>query len=109
MISAQIDIAVSSGVRAPMSTPIGAWMRARPSSSTPASRSRATRFSCVRREPIAPRYPTSVASAATIAGTSNFVSWVRTHTASRGPRSSPTFARYRSGQSFTTSSAIGNR
>jgi len=93
MISAQMEMAVSSGVRPPMSSPIGAWMRASCSSVTPASRSRCVRFSCVRRDPIAPRYPTRVASEPTIAGTSNFVSWVSTHTASRGPSSSPIFSR----------------
>ena len=38
MISAQMATAVSSGVRAPMSRPIGPMTRARPASSTPASR-----------------------------------------------------------------------
>ena len=49
-----IEIAVSSGVRAPMSRPIGDRIRAKPSSSTPASRSRLTRSSWVRRLPITP-------------------------------------------------------
>src|SRR5437763_205130 len=44
-----------------------------------------------------------------MAGTSNLWSCVSTHTASSGPSSSPTFVRYRSGQSLTTSSAIGKR
>ena len=55
MISAQMDTAVSSGVRAPMSSPMGAMTRARPASSTPASRSLATRSECVFLLPIAPR------------------------------------------------------
>ena len=67
MISAQIEIAVSSGVRAPTSRPIGDWIRAISSSDTPASRSRKIRPSCVRRDPIAPRYPTRVFTAAAIA------------------------------------------
>src|SRR6266540_2199879 len=54
MISAAMLTAVSSGVRAPRSSPIGEESRLRASSSTPASRSRASRSSCVRREPIAP-------------------------------------------------------
>jgi hypothetical protein len=54
MISAQIEIAVSSGVRAPMSRPIGDMTRSMSSAVTPASRRRATRCSCVRRDPIAP-------------------------------------------------------
>ena len=78
MISAAIEIAVSSGVRAPMSRPIGEWMRASSSSVTPASRSRATRSLWVRREPIAPMYPASVLSACTSAGTSNLGSCVST-------------------------------
>ena len=59
--------------------------RASPASSTPASRSRSVRLSWVLREPITPMYPTLLASAPTTAGTSNFASWVSTHTASRGP------------------------
>ena len=55
MISAQMATAVSSGVRAPMSRPIGPMTRASSASSTPASRRRALRSSWVRREPMAPR------------------------------------------------------
>ena len=44
-----------------------------------------------------------------IAGTSNLGSCVSTHTASSGPRSGPSRARMRSGQSTSTSSAIGKR
>ena len=58
----------------------------------PRAAARSACRACVR-EPIAPRYPTPVASAPTIAGTSNLLSWVSTQTASRGPRSSPTFSR----------------
>ena len=54
MISAAIDTAVSSGVRAPRSSPIGEDSRAISSSESPASRSRASRSSWVRREPMAP-------------------------------------------------------
>ena len=54
MISAAMLIAVSSGVRAPRSRPIGLDSRASSSSVRPASRSRASRSSWVRREPIAP-------------------------------------------------------
>ena len=67
------------------------------------------RSAWVRRDPMAPRYPTSVASAALMAGTSNLGSWVSTQTASRGPRLAPTSARCLSGQATTTSSAIGKR
>ncbi len=44
-----------------------------------------------------------------MAGTSNLGSWVKTQTASRGPRLEPISARCRSGQATTTSSAIGKR
>ena len=54
MISAAMLTAVSSGVRAPRSRPIGLDSRASSSSVSPASRSRAIRSSWVRREPIAP-------------------------------------------------------
>jgi len=54
IISAAIETAVSSGVRAPRSSPIGDDMRAISSSVTPSSRSRSSRSSCVRRDPIAP-------------------------------------------------------
>ncbi|MEZ5296425.1 MAG: hypothetical protein R2697_09215 [Ilumatobacteraceae bacterium] len=73
MISAQIEIAVSSRcVRAPRSRPTGDISR---SSSTRIVSARLGqplgRFSCVVRLPITPMYPTDVASATT-AGTSNF-------------------------------------
>ena len=72
-------IAVSSGVRAPRSRPIGLESRSISLSSTPASRSRASRSSWVRREPIAPTYATSGSRSATSSsGTSNFGSWVST-------------------------------
>jgi hypothetical protein len=54
IISDKIEIAVSSGVRAPMSRPIGDLSLARPASSTPASRSLTRRLSWVRRDPITP-------------------------------------------------------
>jgi hypothetical protein len=54
MISAAIEIAVSSGVRAPSSFPIGLDSRAISSAVRPASLSRCSRSSWVRREPIAP-------------------------------------------------------
>ncbi len=72
MISAQIAIAASSGVRDPMSRPIGAMTRAARRRRPPPPADGSTRAACVRRDPIAPRYPTSVVNAATIAGTSNF-------------------------------------
>src|SRR5215218_5232887 len=53
-ISAAIAIAVSSGVRAPISRPMGLLMRASCSSVTPSSFRRAVRLSCVLRLPIAP-------------------------------------------------------
>jgi hypothetical protein len=52
--SAAIETAVSSGVRAPRSSPIGERSRASSSSVRPASRSRARRSSWVRRLPMAP-------------------------------------------------------
>ena len=54
MISAAIEMAVSSGVRAPRSSPIGLDSRFSSSSVTPASRRRVSRSSWVRRDPIAP-------------------------------------------------------
>jgi tyrosyl-tRNA synthetase len=53
-ISARMEIAVSSGVWAPMSSPTGPAMRSSCSSVTPEARRRSRRFSCVRREPSAP-------------------------------------------------------
>ena len=84
MISAAIDTAVSSGVRAPTSRPIGACSRASSSSVRPSSRSRASRSSWVRREPIAPDVArAAVRSATSSSGTSNFGSWVSTQTTVR--------------------------
>ena len=54
MISAAMEMAVSSGVRAPRSRPIGECRRLNSSSESPASFSRTRRSSWVRREPIAP-------------------------------------------------------
>ena len=53
-ISAAMDRAVSSGVRAPRSRPIGARSRDNSWWLRPASRSRRSRSACVRREPNAP-------------------------------------------------------
>ena len=49
-----IEMAVSSGVRAPLSRPTGALIRARAASAIPAARSSAIRFAWVRLLPIAP-------------------------------------------------------
>ena len=85
MISAAMLIAVSSGVRAPRSRPIGLDSRASSSSVRPASFSRAIRSSCVRREPIAPTYASSGRRSATSSsGTSNLGSWVSTVSTVRG-------------------------
>ena len=54
MISAAIETAVSSGVRAPRSSPIGEDSRAISASVSPAPRSRSSRSSCVRLYPMAP-------------------------------------------------------
>ena len=87
MISAQIETAVSSGVRAPMSSPIGAMIRARLGVvDARLGRSRSTRSAWVRRDcPSRRGSRRRCRSAATMAGTSNLWSWVSTHTASRGP------------------------
>ena len=47
MISASTDTAVSSAVRLPMSSPQGAWMRARSASLTPARLRRSSRSAVV--------------------------------------------------------------
>ena len=52
---ARIATAISAGELAPMSAPIGAWMRAIAAASTPAARSRSRRFAWVRVEPRQPR------------------------------------------------------
>ena len=106
-ICAAIEIAVSSGVRAPRSRPIGECSRANSSSVSPASLRRARRSSCVRREPIAPTYPAFVRSAMTNAGTSNLASWVSTAITVLG--STCCFSSQRWGQSTTTSSASWKR
>ena len=54
MICVAIVTATSSGVRAPIWTPIGAWSRARSASPTPASRSLCSRSVRVFSLPIAP-------------------------------------------------------
>jgi hypothetical protein len=105
--SAAIETAVSSGVLAPRSRPIGERSRASSSSVRPASRSRASRSSWVRRLPIAPMYPAGVRSATSSSGTSNFGSWVSTQMTVLA--STSVAARKRCGQSTTTSSASGNR
>jgi len=105
--SAAIDTAVSSGVLAPRSSPIGERSRASSSSVRPTSRSRVSRSSCVRRLPIAPMYPAGVRSATSSSGTSNFGSWVSTQMTVLA--STSVAVRKRCGQSTTTSSASGKR
>jgi len=78
-ISAAMDSAVSSGVRAPRSRPIGERRRANSRSVRPTSRSRRPRSSWVRREPIAPTKATGRRRAVSRRGTSNLASWVSTH------------------------------
>ncbi|KRD24683.1 hypothetical protein ASE41_02680 [Streptomyces sp. Root264] len=58
MISAVMEMAVSSGVRAPRSSPIGELRRLSRPAVTPASRSRWLRSSYVRRDLIAPTWAT---------------------------------------------------
>ena len=53
-ISPMIDTAISAGLTAPMSRPIGAWMRASAASSKPRARMRSIRLACVFRDPSAP-------------------------------------------------------
>ena len=86
---------------------MGPRSRSRSAGATPASSRRARRSACVLREPTAPTYRQSRASAATIAGSSNFTSWVSTATASAGPRkiSSATS----SGHPTMSRSTSGNR
>ena len=55
---------------------MGLDSRLRSASVSPAARSRSIRSSWVRRDPIAPTYPTSRRSATSRTGTSNFASWV---------------------------------
>ena len=52
---ARIATAISAGELAPMSAPIGAWMRAKAAASRPAARRRSRRFAWVRGEPRLPR------------------------------------------------------
>src|SRR5262245_6270005 len=106
-ISAATETAVSSGVRAPMSRPIGDASRSSSESDRPAARNRASRSSWVRREPIAPTYAAGVRSATSSNGTSNFGSWVSTQMTERA--STGVRERYRCGHSTITSSASGNR
>ena len=103
--SAAIEIAVSSGVRAPMSSPIGAAIRAMSSSVTPAARSCSARSSFVRRLPMAPMYAAGVRSATCRSGTSNFGSWVSTQITVR--RSTGACLEERCGQALTTSCGLG--
>ena len=56
---------------------------------------------------MAPMYPAGVRSATSRTGTSNLGSWVSTQITVR--ESTGVLARYRCGQSTTTSSASGNR
>ena len=87
MISAQIEIAVSSGVRAPMSSPIGDISRSRsarrstPASAQPLHALVVGRAAAHHADVADARWPARPAPP----GTSNFGSWVRMHTASRGP------------------------
>ena len=53
-ISPMIETAISAGLTAPISSPIGAWMRASAASSKPRARMRSIRLACVFREPSAP-------------------------------------------------------
>ena len=53
-ISPAIETAISAGLTAPMSRPIGAWMRASAASSKPSAFMRSMRLACVFREPSAP-------------------------------------------------------
>ena len=53
-ISPMIDTAISAGLTAPMSSPIGAWIRASAEASKPSARMRSSRRACVFREPSAP-------------------------------------------------------
>ena len=53
-ISPMIETAISAGLTAPMSSPIGAWIRASAASSKPWARMRSILLACVFREPSAP-------------------------------------------------------
>ncbi len=77
--SAMTATAVSAGVRAPMSSPIGDRSRSR--SGVPSACSAAVRRSCVDREPIAPTYPAPRRSARSIHSASNRSSCASTTTA----------------------------
>src|SRR5215208_2552414 len=107
IISPAIATAVSSGVRAPMSSPIGLAMRESFSAVTPSSFKRAVRLWWVRLLPIAPMYPAGVSRAAFKTGTSNLGSWVRTQMTVR--LSTSAVFKNSSGQATTISSAEGNR
>src|SRR5205814_122872 len=54
VISAMMETAISDGDTAPMSSPIGAWIRAMSASDAPCARKRSPRLACVFREPSAP-------------------------------------------------------
>src|SRR6185295_4799505 len=54
VISAMMETAISAGDTAPMSSPIGARIRAMSASEAPCARSRSARLACVFREPSAP-------------------------------------------------------
>lgn len=110
-ISAAIDRAVSAGVRAPKSRPMGNTARRVQIAVAPASRSRIRRSRWVRCEPIAPTYPTRSRSALSSRGMLNFASWVSTQIAV-WPSACPASAsqsRHRCGHSTTASSASGSR
>ncbi len=53
-ISPMIDTAISAGLTAPISSPIGAWIRDSAASSNPCARMRSIRLACVFRDPSAP-------------------------------------------------------
>ena len=76
--SDMIESAVSSGLTAPRSRPIGAATRSSSASSSPAASSRSRRCACARRLPIAPTYAASDCSAIDSAASSSFGSCVST-------------------------------
>ena len=103
-----IASAVSAGSRPPRSSPIGPAQPVELVRVTPASSSRARRSAWVLREPTAPDVPAAAMRApSTIAGSSNFTSWVSTATASAGPR--PISSASSSGQPTMSRSTSGNR
>ncbi|OUD85135.1 hypothetical protein BC477_12040 [Clavibacter michiganensis subsp. michiganensis] len=102
-----METAVSCGVLAPMSRPMGERRRASSASVRPSSTSSARRRTSVARDPIAPTNATGRRSAATSSGTSKRSSWVSTQITVRA--STSVRARYSSGHSATTSWADGKR